>query len=35
MNLLTKLKGSFWMPTQPGVLYFTKELAGPLVPEVN
>ena len=26
---------STWMPTQPGVLYFTKELAGPLVPEVN
>jgi len=26
---------STWMPTQPGVLYFTKALAGPLVPEVN
>jgi glucosamine-6-phosphate deaminase len=26
---------STWMPTQPGVLYFTKELSGPLVPEVN
>jgi glucosamine-6-phosphate deaminase len=23
------------MPTQPGVLYFTKGLAGPLIPEVN
>jgi len=26
---------STWMPTQPGVLYFTKALAGPLVPEAN
>ncbi len=26
---------STWMPAQPGVLFFTKELAGPLVPEVN
>jgi glucosamine-6-phosphate deaminase len=26
---------STWMPTQPGVLYFTKALAGPLVAEVN
>jgi glucosamine-6-phosphate deaminase len=26
---------STWMPTQPGVLYFTRELAGPLVAEVN
>ena len=26
---------STWMPTQPGVLYFTKALAGPLLAEVN
>ncbi len=26
---------STWMPLQPGVLYFTRGLAGPLVPEVN
>jgi hypothetical protein len=26
---------STWMPMQPGVLYFTKALAGPLVAEVN
>jgi glucosamine-6-phosphate deaminase len=26
---------SAWMPTQPGVLYFTKVLAGPLLAEVN
>ena len=26
---------STWMPTQPGVLYFTREFAGPLVAEVN
>ncbi len=26
---------STWMPRQPGVLYFTRSLAGPLVPEAN
>jgi glucosamine-6-phosphate deaminase len=26
---------STWMPRQPGVLFFTRALAGPLVPEVN
>ena len=26
---------STWMPAQPGVLYFTRALAGPLVAEVN
>ena len=26
---------STWMPRQPGVLYFTRSLAGPLIPEVN
>jgi glucosamine-6-phosphate deaminase len=26
---------STWMPTRPGVLYFTKALAGPLVAEAN
>lgn len=26
---------STWMPLQPGALYFTRSLAGPLVPEVN
>lgn len=26
---------STWMPAQPGILFFTKALAGPLVAEVN
>lgn len=26
---------STWMPSQPGVLFFTQELAGPLKPETN
>jgi len=26
---------STWMPEQPGVLFFTQELAGPLTPETN
>jgi len=26
---------STWMPTRPGILYFTWELAGPLVAEVK
>jgi hypothetical protein len=26
---------STWMPAQPGVLYFTRALAGPLVAEVK
>jgi glucosamine-6-phosphate deaminase len=26
---------STWMPEQPGVLFFTRELAGPLTPETN
>jgi glucosamine-6-phosphate deaminase len=34
-HLVSRHIPSTWMPTQPGVLYFTKELAGPLVPEIN
>jgi len=26
---------STWMPRQPGILFFTRALAGPLVPEAN
>ena len=31
----TRHIASTWMPRQPGVLFFTRALAGPLVPEAN